>query len=52
MRKRDIRALRQAKPERWASPDPEPDEWEGDTPDLEPLDLWPQELAEQQEQQR
>lgn len=33
-------------------PDPEPDDGEGDTPDAWPLDLWPQELAEQQEQQQ
>lgn len=68
MRKRDIRALRQAKPDLWTSPDPEPDEGdsEGGEPDACPVcslvgthklqcpqrGLWPQELAEQQEQQR
>ncbi len=78
MRKRDIRALRQAKPDRWALPgtDDESDS-EGGEPDAQPylcdcnfsagclecawhaamkkrdaLDLWPQELTEQQEQQQ
>jgi hypothetical protein len=52
VRKRDIREQRRDKSTRWdAQPSPEPDEGEseGGEPDSYPLDLWPQELSEQQE---
>ncbi len=55
MRKRDLRALRQSAAEsHYYQPGPDEDDaddGEGDRPDGEPLDLWPQELAEQQEKQ-